>query len=480
MISPERTPSRLVGNTAVQFISPALRIALGVVLIAALSRYLGVVGLGAYALVFAYVLIFAGVFNDVGLSTVCLREIAARPDRIPTILTSAAVVQLIAAAITYGLLGLSLWFVRYPVEVKLGIYLFGLTVFLSPLDLLVLPFQAQLRLAKLLGPALLGTVANFVLTILVIATHGSLALLVLAALGASVARYAWIARLAFGSRIPWALPSLATSRFLIREAIPLAIGSVIDALVQTAPVMALSAVSLSSVGLFNAASRIPQQLVVFPMALRQTTFPLLSASWINDRLRFAALARAAVGISVLTGVPTALFAIGFAGPIIRTLFGVDFQGAILPFQVLMGASAIVFPLVAFSEAVIAAGHQRLYLAVTIATFPLLIAGLAILGPSFGASGAAIALLAFYAALTVSTTIAARMRLGEAFPGRSVRDGAIGMLTGLTVLGLTAGRAPVLGALAGTFTGALLLALLQRATVLQLVASWHTRNNLSRF
>src|SRR6185295_1683580 len=88
---------RVVSNTLVQLISPGVRIATGLILVAALARYLGVAGFGAYALVFAYVATFDGVFAEWGLGTVLLREISRRPDERAGLLASGAALQLIAS-----------------------------------------------------------------------------------------------------------------------------------------------------------------------------------------------------------------------------------------------------------------------------------------------------------------------------------------------------------------------------------------------
>jgi O-antigen/teichoic acid export membrane protein len=467
--------NRLVGNTAVQLISPAVRIMLGMVLIAALSRYLGVRGLGAYALVFAYVLIFAGVFNDVGLGTVCLREISADPSRVPTLLTSGAALQLLVAGATYCLLAGSLLLVGFPAEVKLGILIFGLTILLSPLDLLVIPFQAQLRQARLLGPALLGAVVNFCLTISAVLVHGSLVVLVSAAAIASVSQYVWIAALAFRSATIWAAPSRGAWRSLISESAPLAITSTMNAVVLQAPILALSAFGLASVGLFNAANRIPQQLAVIPNALRATSFPLLADSWVNDRRRFAKLVDGVVGVSVLIGVPLALIAVSLAEPLIKILFGPGFDGAMLPFQLLMAVLAILFPGIAIGEAMIAAGHQRTNLTVMIAAFPVLIIGMVLLIPLHGASGAATSLLVYYSALTAGTMFAARSRLGDSFPVKPILHGIAGMAIGLTVLGLAGRQASYAGGVTATLVAVGVLIVLQRRTVRRLVGrrqSWN--------
>src|SRR5882762_9536866 len=71
--------TRLVSNTAVQLVGPALRISIGLVSSALLTRYLGVRSFGEYGLVFAYVATYSGIFNDWGLGTILLREISQRP-----------------------------------------------------------------------------------------------------------------------------------------------------------------------------------------------------------------------------------------------------------------------------------------------------------------------------------------------------------------------------------------------------------------
>ena len=80
LAGPRDLTSRAAANTLVQLVAPALRVVLGIVLVAVLSRRLGIDGLGEYALVFTYVALFNVVFNDWGLSTIVLREISRRPE----------------------------------------------------------------------------------------------------------------------------------------------------------------------------------------------------------------------------------------------------------------------------------------------------------------------------------------------------------------------------------------------------------------
>jgi O-antigen/teichoic acid export membrane protein len=309
---------------------------------------------------------------------------------------------------------------------------------------------------------------NFCLTMAVVLVHGSLIMLVSATALASVAQYLWIAALAFGSSVAWSLPSVRGWRSLISESAPLAVTSTLNAVVQQAPSIALSAFSLTSVGLFNAANRIPQQLAVIPIAMRATSFPLLADSWTNDRRRFAMLLDGVVGVSVLIGVPLALVSISLGEPLIRIIFGASFGGALLSFQLLMAVLAILFPGIAVGEAMIAAGHQRTNLVVMLVSFPILVISMVALVPAKGAVGAAISLLVYYAVLTGGTMLFARLRLGGAFPWRPIVHGVAAMAVGLSVLALVGQASSYLGGLLATLIAVVLLVLLQRRTLRRLL------------
>ena len=180
---------RLVGNTLAQVVTPALRMALGIALAAVLSRYLGAEGLGSYALVFAYVATFDGVFNEWGLGTILLREISRRPEERDGLLVSGAVLQGAVACGTYALMLGALPFMHYPGPVNRAITLYGLTLFAAPLNMLSLSFQADLALARLLPASLLGALLHFTLSLVVVALHGPLLWLVVAAAGALAMQY---------------------------------------------------------------------------------------------------------------------------------------------------------------------------------------------------------------------------------------------------------------------------------------------------
>lgn len=450
---------RLVSNTIVQFIAPGARLVVGLILVAALARYLGVEGFGAYALVFAYVATFDGIFGDWGLGTIVLREISRRPEERASLLASAGALQLVASAGAYGLMVAGLAVLPFPSAAREGIIVYGLVVFLAPLGLLSLPFQADLRLTKLLAPSLLGVGLHFALTMAVIALGGPIVALVAVALVARVAADGWVLRLSLRAVRFTAPPTAVHWRYFLGESWPLGIGTVISTAIQQAPTLVLAAFNLAAVGLFHAALRIPLQLALLPQIIRTTTFPLLARSWVSDRAEFRRMLDRLVAGSLLVAVPLTILGVGLAEPVVQTLFGPAFEGAALPFALLLAAIGLLFPGILLGESLTAAGFQRVNLGVSFVAFPCLLALLAVLVPTGGAAGAAVAVLGTYLTIVSLTILGARWRMGDAAPLRAVLPAAAAVLSGGAVLALLAPLGPMLSApLASTTSGAVQLAL----------------------
>ncbi len=463
-----RLRGRLVGNTLVQFVNPALRVGLGIVLTAALSRYLGVAGYGEYALVFAYVATFNGIFNNWGLSTICLREISQHPEARAQVLTSTAALQALVAGGSYGLLLAGLPLLNYPPTVNWSIALYGLSVLLTPLDILALPFQADLRLAQLVAPAMFGALLNFLFSMAVISLNGPLFALVGAALAALALQYLWVTVLSIRSVPATARPAVAHWKPLVRDAWPLGLATIVTTGLQQAPVLLLSLFSLEAVGLFNAASRIPQQLLMIPLALQASVFPVLSRTWTTDRARFRTLLNQLVEGTLLLVVPVVVLAIGLAEPIMRLLFSAQFAGAVKPFALMIVVFGLLCPGILVGEALIAAGLQRVNLVILSASTPVLAVLLLVLVPARGAAGAALALALCYSGILAALMSAAHRRLGTDRIVQAVARAVLAAVLGVSTLALAPLPEKVLSATIGATVALTTIALLSPAAPRELL------------
>ncbi|MBI5287641.1 MAG: hypothetical protein HY873_01575 [Chloroflexi bacterium] len=443
--------SRAAANTIAQLLPPVVRVVLGVALIALLSRELGRDGLGQYALLFAYVALFNVVFNDWGLATIVLRDISQRPLEREGLLATAAMLQAVVSCGSYACMVLGVFVLGYPDPVRYGAMLYGLSLLVGPVSILSMPFQADLRLNELLAPSLVQALLTFVLSIVVlVVAGGSIVWLAAASLAAVIVQTVWIALLArrrfYRGRISRPAAVLNHWRTLIREAWPIGAASTLKVGWQQIPVLILGAYSLSATGMFHAANRAPQQLVVVPLALNATMFPLLARSWVADRVLFARQLDRLVGASLFVVVPAVIFGVATAGPVMRLLLGPEFDGAATPYALLLVTAGLLFPIIFLAEALNAAGSQRLNLALLCVLTPLLTAAVLGVAPRGETTGVAAVLLVGYGAYLAALLGAAVLRFGAAAPVSAVAGGVVAMTVGAVALGLTASAGVVVSSI----------------------------------
>jgi O-antigen/teichoic acid export membrane protein len=228
-------------------------------------------------------------------------------------------------------------------------------------------------------------------------------------------------------------------------------------------VLGLSFLSFESVGMFNAASRITQQLNLLPLIVRISTFPVLSEAWASDRARFRLLLNRLLGASLLVSIPIAMLGIGLADPLVRVLFGPAFSGAALPFKVLMAAFAITFPATMLGEAMVSAGYQRMNLLVGVASLPVVIALLLSLLQPAGAVGAAVVVLVTYAFIAAATLVTAPRLLKGPISLAPLFFGTVAAALGATVLVLARDLGSFPAALLGAATSAIVIGTADRST-----------------
>jgi O-antigen/teichoic acid export membrane protein len=474
--------SRVAANTLAQLVAPALRVVLGIVLIAALSRRLGVDGLGEYALVFTYVALFNVVFNDWGLCTIVLRDISRRSDDTASLISSAAAFQTVISMASYLLMLGGLLFFGHSRAVTHASMLYGLTLFAGPVNVISLPLQADLRLSELMLPSIAQVVLNFVLSVAVLAAGGPLVALAAASLVAVAVQSIWMVGLTWRFGGPWrgafGAASLKRWRHLAFEAWPVGLAGTLKMAWQQGPVIVLGAVGLGATGLFHAANRIPQQLVVLPLAMNATMFPLLARSWHRDRARFAVQLDRLVGGTLFVVVPSVVFGVATAGMLVRLLLGPDFAAAATPYELLLVSAGLIFPIIFLAEALNAAGFQRLNLWILAALTPPMSALVIVLAPRAGATGVATALCIGYASYLAALAGGSVAKLGSAAPLRALGGALLAAAAGALAAVLSFGAGGVVAGASGAAASAIAFALLRRDVVVAMmrVARWRHFSN----
>lgn len=332
---------------------------LGLASVALTTRYLGAEGYGRLALVLSFTQLFA-VVADAGLTTVVVRELAARPERAPAVLGSALALRAGLALAAVGAAALTALALPYPPPVRLGVLLAGVPLALGLLNSAAAAvLQAELRA----GRAALADVAGRAgalgaLGIVVALDLGFYAVLGAAGVGAAVtlAVTAGLVRPLLAAR-PRAEPGEA--RALARAALPLGLALALNEAYFRADALIISlSRPFAELGAYALAWRVSELAASFPGVLLVAVFPVLARHLATGHHpRAARLLDAAGDALLLAGLGLAVGGALVAEPLVRALGGEALAGAAGPLRVLLAASALGFVSGLLGHALIAGGRS---------------------------------------------------------------------------------------------------------------------------
>lgn len=271
--------SKIALNTAIQLIGKAVTVATSVVVVAYLTRYLGVSGYGDYATIFAYLGIF-GVVVDLGLFVIAVREIAKYPEKESDILSNilglkivfGLLVFVLAYSITFGL--------PYSDVVRQGILLGAVSQFFISLNQVPIgSFQANLVMYKATISDVIGRFLMLGLVWWFIRQNGTITDMVLAVVVANITVF--IINIALVSFKYWLKPKfdLIVWRKIIREALPMGIIMVLGVIYFRIDTLMLAGIKGSeAVGIYSAPYKILEVLLVVPSIFMSSVLPVITAA----------------------------------------------------------------------------------------------------------------------------------------------------------------------------------------------------------
>jgi O-antigen/teichoic acid export membrane protein len=375
---------RLMGNLA--------GVLLGIATASLLLRHLGVSESGRYVTVMSLVSI-AATIADLGVGTTAGRELALRPagERRPLIANILGLRLMLMPPAILLTVGFAL-VAGYPARMVIGTAIAGVG---SLLVSVAHSFMARLEVElRNVGWALMELVRQAVTLALV-------ALLV--ALGAHLTPF-------FGVLVvtglvlillvplverdrPYMLPRFDRSeqRQLLRIALPMAIALVLGELYFRLVMVLMSLIASSrQTGYYGGSLRAMDSLTDLPALLIAVAMPLLATAGRDDldRLRYAV--KGLNQIAVISGVALVLITVRIAQPVMRVIGGHAFgpAGAVLRIQV--GALAFIALQQIWGSSLFALGRQRELILTNAAALAGVAAFAAILVPTFGAQGGAVA------------------------------------------------------------------------------------------
>ena len=121
---------KIAKNALVLSIAQVISIALSMVLVIFLARFLLSEGYGKYSFVFSFIAIFA-IFIDFGFNTLLIREIARNKKDLNLYFNNIASIRLIFSMIMLFLIVLTINLMKYPADVKTAAYIIGISTIIG-------------------------------------------------------------------------------------------------------------------------------------------------------------------------------------------------------------------------------------------------------------------------------------------------------------------------------------------------------------
>lgn len=343
------TAQRIAKNTIVLLLSDIISKALGFFYTMYTARYLGAEGFGILSFALAFTGIF-GVFADLGLSTLTVREVARDKKLASKYLGNIAVMKIFLVIITFALIALTINLLGYPQQTIKVVYLVALSIIFGAFSgMFNSIFQAYEKMeyqsiGQILSSGLLLSGALFAInrgfSVVGFAFIYFLASAVV--LGYSFAICAWKFVLP-KIEIDWSFWKPTT-----REALPFGLSGIFITIYYWIDSVMLSLMKGNEVvGWYNAAYRLVVILLFIPAIINIVIFPSMSRFYISSQNSLNLISEKYFKFMLAIGIPIGVGTTLLADKIILLIFGSGYTQSIIALKILIWAMVFIFANAAF-------------------------------------------------------------------------------------------------------------------------------------
>lgn len=347
-------------NSFIQLAGKALSVFLGLLGVALITRYLGVIGFGRYTALNNFLGIFA-VLADLGLTMVTAQMINEKNSNRVQILNNLLGFRLFSATVIIGGGLLVALFLPYYRELWLILALLGGSYFfIALIQVLTGLLQSELRSDYLMIAEVIGRFIWLVGLFLSRFYDWGLYGVAVATILSSLIHFVIAWRLADRRVSVRPAYDYRLWREIATRSWPLAITIALNLLYLRTDILFLNWFQGEQVvGLYGAAYKVIDVLTSLPFLIIGLLLPLLTRAWSDkDRPRFSFLTNLSLSILLMAIVPLIVGGQILAGPIINLIAGHDFLAAGPILALLLMAIAGIFASCLFNHMLIAINQQK--------------------------------------------------------------------------------------------------------------------------
>jgi O-antigen/teichoic acid export membrane protein len=359
--------SSILRNTLALFVPQILNPFVSFILILAISRYLGVAGLGKYSLIFSFIGIYSALAN-LGLATLVVREVARKPSEAHAFLLNASAIGSLSSLVMLLAMNATIAFMGYESDVVQAGFIFSFSLIASTvICYMEAIFRAEEKAQYLALTYILENIAKVVLCVCLLFMDYGIVMLFGAIL---VTRFFglflmfWFYVRVFGFPRARLMPDIW--RLLAREAPTFTSIAIFATLhLQLGQIMLSKLQDLHAVGIFSAADRLLAICTTLPIAFGAALLPFLTRKHHSGIEKLRNLTTDSLRYMYVVNLPIVVGTFILADEIIGLIYGAKFAaaGMVLRIHIL---SLIPFSTVnLLAELLTATDNQRVDLKINI-------------------------------------------------------------------------------------------------------------------
>ncbi|MFA6183902.1 MAG: oligosaccharide flippase family protein [Parcubacteria group bacterium] len=349
---------KIAYNVVASTIAKVCSTILALVNIGFITRYLGVNGFGDYATVLAFFSFF-GAILDLGLYSIATREISRKNSNEEKIMSNVFALRLISASFLVIIVPILFVFLPYPEEIKKGILIIALSyVFASSYMVFNGIFQKNLRMDKVTIAELIGKVLQVIFVILVVKNDWGFTSVMMSVLVSTMFTFFMVIFLSRKySKFSLEFDFDYWKKFL-KMSYPVGISAFVTFLYFKMDTIMLSFLKGSeSVGIYNMAYKIIENITFFPGMIVGLILPLLSMYVFSDKNNFTKVINKTVKVFLIMVVPMIIGTLFLAEDVINIIGGNQFLISANVLRILIFALAFIFFGNLFNSVLLAANLQ---------------------------------------------------------------------------------------------------------------------------